>query len=404
MVKVRCPGCQATVEVDPKDGPGVECEECGKKFRLAVKKPAAVNGVKKSAPPPPDDDDEEDDEPVQKKPKKKKSRKKSASIPGWLLPVFGGVTVVVGIILVVVLVVIPTLKRGALLDLLTAVPDDADSIAVVRPKGVTGASGNRQLEVGMGGGSHYAPTPPDGYGMEPGHVTEAIRVKKGLKVFYVISADWKPRPSMGAVTTHREVPIREDKPKHLDKPRYVVASSSALALFESVDDAKAAIDKMLDNKKPPYVPHPKFASYYSRSPGKMQEIFTEGRGPDIAKPKSVMVELSDTDDDVSVTYTLDYGTPEAAAAAKSSIEACYKVVDEEIAKWWKDNPYHEGASPYVQYDKLKYTPKEIDGGKLTMKVKVSHISKGAAMALIHECFNMGDAPFKGFEKMPGLGM
>ena len=34
MVKVRCPGCQATVEVDPKDGPGVECEECGKKFRL----------------------------------------------------------------------------------------------------------------------------------------------------------------------------------------------------------------------------------------------------------------------------------------------------------------------------------------------------------------------------------
>jgi len=414
MAKVKCPECKATVEVDPKPGATVECDECGKKFRLAAPKPAAATagaaaGAKptKRAAAPPDDDEDEDDEPVVKKPKKKK-RKKAASMPGWLLPAIGGVTVIGGLIAVVVFVVVPTMKRGLLFDPLKAIQDDVDSVAVVHPKGVAGASGiSAMAEQMKGGGSHYAPTPPEGYGFEAGHVTEATRVTKGLKTFYIIHFEWTAKPTTPAVATHRDVPIREDKPKHLDKPRYVVVGGKDMCLYETVEDAKEGIDRMLDSKKAGFRPDPKYAGYFTRAPGDMREIFTEKKGTEIAKPKTVYAELSYKDYDYDVTYTLDYGTKEAAEAAKKTVEESRKATRKEIDAWWKktreDNPGFEG-NPFFNVEGLLNKELQIDGSKLVMKVPFSKASHGASMPLVHQCFNMGDAPFAGFKDlMEGMG-
>lgn len=398
MVKVRCPGCQAAVEVDPKAGPVAECDECGKKFRLAVKKPAsaaagAATATKRKPTAPADDDDDEDDEPVQKKPKKKK-RSKSSGPPIWLMPVVG-VVVIGAIAATIIFVVVPTMKRGLLFDAMAAITDDMDSVAVVRPKAVSGASGMMAMvETMKGGGSHYAPTPPEGYGYEPGHVTEAMCVKKGLKQFHIIRFEWTAKPTTPPVETHRGVPIRKDQPKHLEKPRFVVTGGRDMALFDSVEDAKAGVDRMLDSKKAGYFPQPKAAAFFTRTPGKVNEIFTEGKGPEIDKPKSVYVELSFKDHDYATTYTLDYGTPEAAEKAKKSIVECRKAVRKEIEEWWKKNPDHEG-NPFFNVEGLMNKELEIEGGKLSMRVSFSKAYVGPNMPLIREAFRMGDAPFGG---------
>jgi hypothetical protein len=400
MAKVRCPSCKAAVETSGGPGAVVDCDECGKKFRLAAPKAAAAAGApRRSAAPP--DDEEDDDEPVVTKPKKNKKRKKSAGLPPWLLPAAGGVTFLTAAVLTIVFVIVPTMKRGILFDVMKAISDDHDSIAVVRPKAVSGASGiSAMAEQMKGGGSHYAPTPPEGYGYEPGHVTEAIHVKKGLKSFYILRFGWAARPTTPAVAFHRDVPIREDKPKHLEKPRYVVTGRDELALFESVDDAKAGIDRMLDSKKAGYYPQPKAAAYFTRAPGKMQDVFTTGMGPEIDRPKTVSVELSYKDYDYAVTYTLDYGSPEAVSKALKSIEECNKKVREEMAEWRKANPYAE-QDPFTRVDRLMHLPKEAQGNTLVMRNPFSNASSGPAMPLINECFRMGDNYWAGAEDLLG---
>jgi hypothetical protein len=406
MVKVRCPGCQATVEVDPKAGPVVECDECGKKFRLAVKKPAAAaagaaTATKRKPTAPADDDDDEDDEPVQKKPKKKK-RSKSSGPPIWLMPVVG-VAVIAAIALTIIFVVVPTMKRGLLFDAMAAITDDMDSIAVIRPKAVGGASGiSAMVETMKGGGAHYAPTPPEGYGYERGHVTEALAVKKGLKQFHIIRFEWTAKPTTPPVETHRGVPIRKDQPKHLEKPRFVVTGGRDMCLFDSLEDAKAGVDRMLDSKKPGYFPQPKAAAFFTRTPGNMQEVFldhsrdmlTASKIPEIDKPKTVYVELSFKDNDYAVTYTCDYGTPEAAEKAKKSIVECRKAVKKEIEEWWKKHPDQDG-NPFFNVEGLMNKELENEGGKLSMRVPFSTAHVGPGKPLIREAFQMGDAPFGG---------
>jgi hypothetical protein len=405
VAKVKCPGCKADVEVDPKKGQTVECDECGKTFRLAVKKPAAagaaVAGAPRKAAPPPDDDDDDDDEPVKKVKKKKKVRRSSSGPPVWLFPVIGFV-VIAAIALTIVFVVVPVMKRGLLFDPMVAITDDVDEIAVVRPKGVSGASGmSAMMETMKGGGSHYAPTPPEGFGFEPGHVVEAIRVKKGLKGFYIIKFGWKARPSTPAVATHRDVPIRSDQPKHLDKPRFIVTGSNEMALYDTVEDAKAGIDKMLDGKKAGYCPEPKYAAYFTRTPGKMQVIFTNGMGPDIDKPKTVYAELDYKEYDYKVVYTLDYGTPEAAKAAVESVKKCHEGVRKEIGEWWKKNPEHVG-NPFDRVETLMGKPIETDGGKVIFVLAFSKASAGPGLPLMHHAFSMGDAPPGGFDDDNGM--
>ena len=399
MAKVKCPGCQAAVEVDPKKGPTVECEECGKTFRLAVKKPAAAvaNGAPRKPAPPPDDDDD-DDEPIKPKKKKKKVRRASSGPPIWLFPVIG-LMVVVGIALTVVFVVVPTMKRGLLFDPMAAITDDVDSVAVVRPKGVSGASGiSAMSETMKGGGSHYAPTPPTGYGYETGHCTEAMKVKKGLTEFHILRFEWGAKPTTPAVATHRDVPIRSDKQKHLDHERFVVCGRNDIALFGSVEDAKKGIDTMLDNKKTGFYPQPKNAAFFTRTPGDMREIFTTGMGKsvEIDKPKTVLVELSYKDHDYSVTYTLDYGSPEAVTKAQASIKKCFEAVRAEIKAFWDKNPLADG-NPFFTVDTLMNLPLQTDGGKLILVRKFANASSGPGMPLIREAFMMGDAPPGGYD-------
>jgi hypothetical protein len=405
MAKVKCPGCQAAVEVDPKKGPTALCDECGKTFKLVVKKPAPAGAAAPSAPrkaaPPLDDDEDEDDEPVRKVKKKKKSRKSSGT-PIWVFPVVG-VAVLAGIIATIVFVVVPTMKRGLLFDPLASITDDVDTIAVVHPKDVSGASGMSAMSESMkGGGSHYAPTPPEGFGWEPGHVSEAIRVTKGVKSYHIIYCHFAAKATTPPVATHRDVAIRADKPKHLNKERFVVAGRNHLALFDSLEDAKAGIDRMLDNKQTGFYPKVKWAAYFTRTPGKMQDIFTTGMGPDIDKPKTVYVELSYKDTDFKVTYTLDYGSPEAVEKAKASIKKCHEAVRAEIAEFWKKNPLADG-NPFFVVDGLMNLPLETEGGKLILVRKFAKTAEGPSFPLIREAFAMGDAPSGGFDDDEMMG-
>ena len=423
VATVKCPGCKSVLKIDPADGPDFECDECGKRFRFSGKPAAAPAPAgarsssapapkKRSAPPPPADDEdeeEEDDEPARRRRRRpeRKVRKRSKGMPGWVIPVAGAS----GLLLCVVLFFVffgKSLAEGVSrmsADAMRAVPEGAEQIIIVRPKGLAGVSGSTVGEALAGGGRHYAPEPPSGYGYEAGQMDEFVQVAAAGKQIQIMRFIWKGRPDGSAPTVeeHRGFRIRKDVRK--GKPeRFVIASGNELVVCSALDACKTAIDNMLDSKGvssdiPPKAPgdHGTPAAYITRRPFSVKKQLHGDYGDDVPPAKFISAITTFKDIDYWVDYTFTYESPEAAQAAKDAWMKARSTAGNIIADKLIEmqNQLEPGQNPFAQIQK-NFTPElAVDGSSIKFKITFWKLTQLPGLLLMSHCFNVGndfDAP------------
>jgi hypothetical protein len=425
VATVKCPGCKSVLKIDPTDGPDFECDECGKRFRFSPKPasaPAAAAAPKKRpAPPPPDDDDEneeeEDEEPARRRRRRpeRRVRKRSKGMPAWVLPVSG----VVAALLCVVLFFVffgKSLAEGMSrlsADAMKAVPPGAEQIIIVRPKGLAGVSGSTVGETLAGGGRHYVPEPPSGYGYEAGHMDEFLQVVADGKQMQIMRFIWKAKPDGSAPVAeeYKGFRIRTDVRKGKSE-RYVVASGTDLIVCSTVDACKAAIDAMTTAKEvSPDIPpkasgeHGTPAAYITRRPFSVKKQLHGDFGDDVPPAKFISAITTLKDINYWVDYTFTYDSPEAAAAAKEAWMKARSTAGKIIYDKTNEmlNNLEPGQDPFAHIKK-NFTPElSVDGSSIKFKVTFSKLPSLQSQLLVSHCFAVGgdfDAP-GGFLNLPG---
>jgi hypothetical protein len=293
-----------------------------------------------------------------------------------------------------------------------SIPADAELVLVCRPKGLSGISGSSVADTLAGGGRYFAPKPPEGFGYEPGHVDEVVYVQRGPLKYKIIRFIWKARPDRTTqlITTHRGMSIYKDvlKTTQGEKTRTVVVMGSDVMLMENAEDAKAAIDRMLDAKGVAFpLPNRAPAAYISTKAPPLEKILCDGMGPKLPQPKVVHAVADLPDNNYSVNYTFEYESPEAAAAAKETIEKARKEVILEIGriKEKESHKWEVGANPYSALETWLHETIEVSGSQLKMSKSFSKMPMLMSQRLVNLALNLGEGEVlaeQGNELVPGL--
>jgi hypothetical protein len=324
--------------------------------------------------------------------KKKKKKKKSSEMPAWLLPLLGGC----GILLVVLAVVLVFRKSigdrfaSITAESAKAIPADAEKVLMIWPKSLSGSSGFTAGDILQGGGGHLAPRPPKGFNVEKGQVEEAWRVSHGGKRFDMLRFVWKVRPERGATVaaSHRGYTVYDCK------GRFAVPNGNDLLLFDSKDDAVAAVNRMLDSKSAPaFLPKEKTSAvYHSTLAGAMKHVLNEDRGPDLPTPKFTHAEMLFIDSDYHVNYTFTFPSAEDAAKANDALKASRVAIEAEKKKFWEENASNiePGRNPYSEWERRSGIPVQVEGASIKYKLPFWKMTQAGGQPLTAECFGLGD--------------